>query len=415
MTNEAVSCQQERPLTGEPQGRLVLADSTPLLREILQTEKGTLQMAYLDPPFFTGQVFDMKVVLPTSSGKRTISLDTYDDRWPSREAYLAKMREILSGTREMLNARGTIFVHVDPRISAHIRLLLDDLFGESHFLNEIVWGYQTGGRSRRFFSRKHDTILFYGKTSAYYFNLSAVPSGTIGDRQNHMKRQTDETGRTYRSIFSGGREYRYYDDAPVYPGDVWSDISHLQQKDPERTGFITQKPEALLERIIRSSTQEGDLVADFFCGSGTTAVVAAKEGRRFLTADSSELAIALTDRRLAACTIQGNPPLYSVESPCIQDETRISAECIAATDGWNIRLLSFRPPRAVEIGLEDNGAVDHFAVGYLRGENFYRYRTLLGEDARDGKPVFLPAAEGIPALLVTDCFGKRRVYRHTLE
>ena len=123
-----------------------------------------------------------------------------------------------------------------------------------------------------------------------------------------MKRQVDEHGRAYRTIRSGGKTYTYYDDDPVYPGDEWTDVSHLQQKDPQRTGYDTQKPLALLNRIILCCTKENDLVADLFCGSGTTAVAAAQAGRRYLMLDSDERAHAVTRKRLLGTALTISVP-----------------------------------------------------------------------------------------------------------
>lgn len=148
-------------------------------------------------------------------------------------------------------------------------LLCDEIFGEDMFLNEIVWSYESGGRAKKYFSRKHDTILLYARSKDYHFDLRRVPLVRAEHRKNQMRRCVDENGRSYSQITTGGKVYRYYDDAPVYPGDVWSDISHLQQKDPERTGYPTQKPLKLLERLLLPVVREGDMVADLCCGSGT--------------------------------------------------------------------------------------------------------------------------------------------------
>ena len=131
------------------------------------------------------------------------------------------------------------------------------MFGAEQFLNEIIWAYESGGRSKKTFSRKHDTVLMYAKTKKYRFDITRVPLDRQSKRRNHMARGIDENGRLYSYIRSNGKEYRYYDDEPVYPGDVWTDISHLQQRDPERTGYATQKPLKLLERLLRPVTNRG--------------------------------------------------------------------------------------------------------------------------------------------------------------
>ena len=273
-----IRCQSERHLMKDSSGTLLHAGLPESSREMLSRYADTVQTVYLDPPFNTGKRFEMRARVGEKgyrTGSPALTLEAYDDRWESREAYLQMMRAALETARGLLRREGTVFVHIDARMSAHMRLLMDDVFGENNFLNEIVWAYQTGGRARSYFPRKHDTILFYAKSRSYYFNLKAVPVARAETRSNHMRRGVDEDGRTYRAINSGGREYRYYDDEPAYPGDVWNDVSHLQQKDPQRTGYDTQKPLRLLERIVSCSTQEGDTVCDLFCGSGTTAVGAA--------------------------------------------------------------------------------------------------------------------------------------------
>ena len=133
------------------------------------------------------------------------------------------------------------------------------------------------------------------------------------DRRNHMKRRADEDGRIYYAIRSNGKEYRYYEDDLIYPSDVWDDIEHLHQRDPERTGYATQKPEALLKRIISVSTEPGDLVMDLFAGSGTTAAAAVKLNRRFVIADCSMASMLASRRRIL--TLHPNDDMLSDAKP----------------------------------------------------------------------------------------------------
>lgn len=133
------------------------------------------------------------------------------------------------------------------------------------------------------------------------------------DRRNHMKRRADEDGRIYYAIRSNGKEYRYYEDDLIYPSDVWDDIEHLHQRDPERTGYATQKPEALLKRIISVSTEPGDLVMDLFAGSGTTAAAAVKLDRRFVIADCSMASMLASRRRIL--TLHPNDDVLSDAKP----------------------------------------------------------------------------------------------------
>lgn len=179
--------------------------------------------------------------------------------------------------------------------------MLDEIFGKANFMNEIIWSYKSGGRSTRHYPRKHDTILFYRKSAKVFFNISAVGTPRGPERRNHMKRFIDEEGRICFTIRSGGKLYTYYEDTPIYPTDVWSDIEHLQQRDRERVGYGTQKPEALLRRILLASSRPGDLVMDLFSGSGTTAAAASKLGRRFVVVDASPFALYTLRARQLAC------------------------------------------------------------------------------------------------------------------
>lgn len=235
-----IHCAAERHACRESRGTLIQAKMPEEGQKLLARFKGQVQTIYLDPPFNTGKQFEMKMRVGAKgyrTGSPSLSLPAYDDRWEDRSHYLTMMRETLILSRELLKKEGTIFLHIDSRMYAHLRLLMDEVFGENNFLNEIIWSYQTGGRARSYFPRKHDVILFYARSKSYYFNLKAVPVARNESRSNHMRRAVDENGRSYRSIVSGGKEYRYYDDEPAYPGDVWDDISHLQQKDPQRTGI----------------------------------------------------------------------------------------------------------------------------------------------------------------------------------
>jgi site-specific DNA-methyltransferase (adenine-specific)/adenine-specific DNA-methyltransferase len=241
----------------------------------------------VDPPFATGRHFHQEGTL------------AYSDNLAPPE-YLQNLRDGFLLAHRLLKATGSLYVHLDYRAAPHARLLLDEVFGLDHFHNEIIWSYASGGRTRRSYPAKHDTILVYRRGDSCYFDAERVGLERGEVRRNHMKRHVDEQGRTYRTIRSAGKEYRYYDDERVLPSDVWTDISHLQQKDPERTGYPTQKPERLLDRIIRGSSPPDGLVLDYHCGSGTAAVVAEKLRRRWIAVDLGDLAIATTEARLKA-------------------------------------------------------------------------------------------------------------------
>lgn len=263
-----------------------LEDNLTALRNI---EDGTVDLIYIDPPFGTGtrRRHDR---IETGRGDQTrrgfggrsydyevVSSLAYDDSMPLGD-YLAFLEVRLEEMHRVLAARGSIYVHLDHHAVHHVRLLLDAIFGTGRFLNEIIWAYDYGGRHRDRWPRKHDNILWYSKSDEWVFNRDEI------DRIPYMA-----PGLVSPEKAAQGK----------FPTDVWW-MTIVPTAGPERTGYPTQKPEKLLERIISASSHPGDLVADFFCGSGTTGAVAARLGRRYLLVDDNPEAIAVTTKRLSA-------------------------------------------------------------------------------------------------------------------
>ncbi len=385
-------------------GRFLLEDARAGLDRLLQTHCGQIKLIYLDPPFQTGERFVMRVRVGEQewkSGRGTLALPTFSDAL-SREEFLSMMREVLTRCRMLLRDDGMIFLHIDYRTHPHLRLMMDEIFGEDNFLNEIIWVYQTGGRSLKHFSRKHDVILFYRKGPAYDFNVEAVMAPRTEPRTNHMRRHVDPDGRVYRSVRVGERVYTYYDDDPVAPTDVWNDLSHLQQRDPERTGYDTQKPLSLLDRIVRCGSRPGELVLDPFAGSSTTLEAAKRLERDFIGIDRCPMALNVARRRLGGAT-------YSLEYPPFEGEPLCEASATPGVGFYHVRLERF----ALEPGLLDRelsglDGVDCWSVGYVRdGE----YRAM-AESARTKRAPRLaesldaPAYAGQLALCVSDVSGR---------
>jgi DNA modification methylase len=261
--------------------RLVLGDA---LDELSALSDGVLDAIYIDPPFGTGAI-------------RQGRGHTYADRADDPDAFVAWLSPYLAHSRRVLAATGSLFVHLDHRAVHYIKVALDRLFGRDRFVNEIVWCYAVGGKSRRGFGRKHDTILWYARTAdwAFYPDAVRVPrrDGSHMRLVDGVQEKTDrKTGRVYRYPVASGK----------VPEDWWSDIETLNHSDRERTGWPSQKPERLVERILRAVTVAGDRVADWFAGSGTTAAVAQRQGRGFTTVDCEPAAI---DLCLARLTLQG--------------------------------------------------------------------------------------------------------------
>lgn len=275
----------------------------------LPSLRGKVDLIYIDPPFDSKANYRTRISLPGGDVEQkptTIEQFGYADMWKDGTvSYLRYMYPRLVMMRELLSDKGSIYVHIDWHVGHYVKVLLDDIFGKDNLVNEIVWHYQSGGIPQKCFARKHDTILFYSKGNNSRFNVNEAnfprnkcqACGHVIEKWNNLKKEKDENGRIYRTIKSNGRIYRYYDDEPVLLPDVWFDISHIQQKDPQRTGYATQKPEALLERIIKASSNEGDLVCDFFGGSGTTAAVAERLKRRWITTDIGKPATLVMRKR----------------------------------------------------------------------------------------------------------------------
>jgi DNA modification methylase len=270
------------------------------LREEIEAQGG-LKLIYIDPPFDVGADFSMNIEIgdETFTKKPGILEEiAYRDTWgKGTDSFLAMIYERLALARSLLAEDGSIYVHCDWRVNSLIREVLKEVFGSQSFRNEIIWFYQSGGRQERAYSYKHDTIFLYSNSMSWTFNADAVGETRGEKKRNNMKRGVEEDGRAYWSIKSAGKIYKYYDDEKVTPADVW-DISHLQQKDPERVGYPTQKPEKLLRRIIEGSSNAGDVILDFFAGSGTTAAVAEKLGRKWIACDLGKFAIHTTRKRL---------------------------------------------------------------------------------------------------------------------
>ena len=392
-------------------GRFYLGDAVEQLEALLGEFEGRVKLVYMDPPFMTGDRFNMRVRVGAEDWRRgtgSFTVETFNDS-ADRDAFLAMMKRVLVLCRRLLCDEGMIFVHIDYRAHPYVRLLLDEIFGEKNMLNEIIWVYQSGGRSLRHFSRKHDVILFYAKTGAYDFNIDAVKSPPVSPRPNHMRRHVDPDGRVYRSVRVNGKLYTYYDDEPVAPTDVWQDLSHLQQRDPERTGYDAQKPLALLDRIVKCASRPGDWVLDPFAGSCTTLEASKRLGRCFLGIDSCRLTHNIARRRLvdAAYSVMYNG-LASFETP---PRCRVSVS--TGVGFYHVALEDFDiDTRGLPEGIRPMDAIDNWSVGYMRPRGFrvmaefYRSR----KSAELARELALPVFSGELAVCISDVLGRNACY-----
>ncbi len=269
----------------------------PLRQEI--EKAGGLKLIYIDPPFDVGSDFsvDIEVGEESISKKPSVIEEVaYRDTWGrGQDSFASMIYERLMIMKDLLANDGSIYVHCDWRVSGLIRMLMDEVFGADNFLNHIIWTYNTRTMTTPYYARKHNDIFFYSRSAGSQIFNSDEVRVDLKPESLVQYNKIDEEGKRYKAQSNGGRTYLNELGQPC--PDVWN-IQILGSRDVERTGYATQKPEALLERIIRASSREGDLVADFFAGSGTTLATAEKLGRKWIGADLGRFAIHTTRKRL---------------------------------------------------------------------------------------------------------------------
>ena len=264
------------------------------LREEIE-KQGGLKLIYIDPPFDVGADFSMDIEIggDTFTKKPNILEEiAYRDTWgKGADSFIAMLHERLSLMRDLLSEDGSIFVHCDYRVNAYIRLSLDEIFGKELIKNEIIWKYSGGRLGKRYFGRKHDNIYWFSKSDNWKFYPDRI-------RDEYAEATQERFSHSIRNV----RDGRDFGDQSLnpdgkHPEDVFL-ISIVAPSANDRTGYPTQKPEPLLEKLIFGCTDEGDLIADFFCGSGTTAAVAEKLGRKWIVSDLGKFAIHTTRKRM---------------------------------------------------------------------------------------------------------------------
>ncbi|HCC55401.1 MAG TPA: site-specific DNA-methyltransferase [Desulfobulbaceae bacterium] len=278
------------------------------LREEIEAQGG-LKLIYIDPPFDVGADFSMDIEIGGDTfTKRANVLEelAYRDTWgKGADSFISMIYERLVLMRDLLAEGGSIYVHCDWRVNSYIRLVLDEVFGKSAFNNSIAWHYSGWNKKlNRSFEKRHDNILFYSKSEESIFESYFEPWASKEEyvKARKQKVHVDENGREYvLSDAGGGKRIKRFLDEVMEQGvvldDVW-DLDKINNSAKETIGYPTQKPETLLERIIKASSNEGDLIADFFCGSGTTAAVAERLGRKWIVSDLGKFAIHTTRKRL---------------------------------------------------------------------------------------------------------------------
>ena len=358
--------------TAEWKNRLYYGDNLDVLRRHVPDE--SVDLVYLDPPFNSNATYN--VLFAEQDGSQAASqIKAFEDSWrwdqaaarlfeetveaggkvsqalqafrtllgdSNMLAYLTMMAPRLVGLRGVLKPAGSIYLHCDPTASHYLKLLMDAVFGGQTFLNEVIWSYRRYTAEAGRFQREHDVILLYSKGPKPLFNPLRDEYGPkSGKADSHYKQ--DEDGRWFRWQKRRGEEpYKIFLSEGRRTGDVWM-IPHINASAKERLGYPTQKPEALLERIIQASSNEGDLVLDPFCGCGTTIAVAERLNRRWIGIDITHLAITLMKHRLRDAF--GDAPIYDVigEPVSLPDAKDLAASDPYQFQWWALGLVGARP------------------------------------------------------------------------
>jgi site-specific DNA-methyltransferase (adenine-specific) len=288
---EGMMLDESEPL-GFTVNKLILGDNLEILKTL---ESDSVDLIYLDPPFFSNQHYE---VIWGDAGE----VRSFEDRWAGGiDHYIGWLKERVEQMHRILKPTGSMFLHCDWHANAYIRVnILDKIFGYKNLRNEIAWHYIMGASARSSFGEKYDTIFWYSKSNKYLFNLDAV---RVPYSPETIARSQRGEARYNKSLTESDGEN---------PGNVWCDIHPIQGNGRERIGYPTQKPEALLERIIKASSKEGDVVLDPFMGGGTTIAVADKLKRQWIGIDQSVQAVKVTEFRLQKQTELFTAP-YTVQ------------------------------------------------------------------------------------------------------
>jgi site-specific DNA-methyltransferase (adenine-specific) len=282
----------------DPKQRILDGDCLERVPE-LRARYGPFELIYVDPPFNAGGLRKAR----RDKGERVHGAEAYVDFWGGLDGFLLMLRPRLECMRDALGPDGSLWLQLDHRAIHDVKVALDDVFGRNAFMGEIIWVPGNGGKRRNGPSVTHQTILIYKRGKQMIWNgddpILREPYADTSLKMHFQRRDGD--GRRYRERVINGRKYRYYADEGRRIGSVWTDCPSMTANTPltdETTGYPTQKPESLLERIVRAASIEGGSVLDPMCGSGTTLAVAARLGREYVGCDKSELACRISRDRV---------------------------------------------------------------------------------------------------------------------
>jgi len=286
--------------------KLICGDN---LEELSKLPKESVDLIYIDPPFFTHKQYE--VVWGDEAEVRS-----FEDRWEGGiEHYISWLEPRVQAMWELLKPTGSFYLHCDWHANAHIRIMLDKIFGAKSFLNEIIWCYRGAGYPKKDFGKRHDTIFRYSKTNDYKFNLDDVREEYAEATKERFKHYIGNVRK------SGDFGLQKLNPLGKQPDDWWQ-IQPIAPSANERLGYPTQKPEALLERIIKASSNQGDIVLDAFCGCGTACVVAQRLKRKWIGIDISPTAIKLVEKRLDKIGMIKDKDYITIGSPTTISELK---------------------------------------------------------------------------------------------
>ncbi|MDR7870823.1 MAG: DNA methyltransferase [Tissierellaceae bacterium] len=363
---------------------LYKSDNIHAMKDLIDRGYGSkIDLIYIDPPFYSNSNYTHRIEVLNGDKKQPLETFGYSDTWEEGiKEYLKMMTLRLFLMKELLSDKGSIYVHLDYRTVHYVKILMDCIFGKDNFLNEIIWSYKSGGTSSKYFSRKHDNILVYTKTKNYIFNP-----------QKEKSYNRDYKPYRFKNVKEYEDELGWY--TLVNLKDVWQ-INMVGRTSRERIGYRTQKPETLLERIILSSSREGSIIADFFGGSGTTAVVAQKNKRRWVTSDLGNISTAIMRKRLGAIPNESYT-IHNINEFTFEDRMSYNLEkksnkssiiYIFNLKEYNLDINSVKLSKKEAMSLEDIiktnslALVDYIGFGYLEDKNEIniQYEELRSQD-----------------------------------
>lgn len=360
---------------------------------------GKVQMIYADPPFLSKS--DYAATIKTGDGTSVKRL-AYKDSWAEgEEEYYLSVCTALWGMKELLADTGTLWLHLDWHSVHYMKVIMDEIFGAGNMINEIIWQYKSGGSSKRHFARKHDSILLYGKTGDYHLE---IPKEKSYNR--------DLKPYNFKNVVEYEDEKGWY--TLVNMRDVWQ-IDMVGRTSAERTGYATQKPEKLLSMMVAASSNEGDICADFYCGSGTLPAVCGKMNRRFIACDREQLAVAMTKKRLLEAGLA-----YDYFLPAEEGAAGDNLSILFNGNGeyCSIELGSYRPDRSVfklnekdsammeEIVARDNmQIVDSWSIDPDYDGKIHKAKLIFVNEEGHSKTLYSGKYSGKISLILRDIFG----------